>query len=67
MAKKKKWRKLLAVTLAASMVLGLANMSSLVAIAAGEGESTIPLRTSSHRVVMWPKLMTQRMPHWMRR
>lgn len=43
MAKKKKWRKLLAVTLAASMVLGLANMSSLVAIAAGEGESTDPI------------------------
>lgn len=43
MAKKTKWRKLLAVTLAASMVLGLANMSSLVAIAAGEGESTDPI------------------------
>ncbi len=41
MAKKTKWRKLLAITLAASMVLGLANMSSLVAAAAGGDDSAV--------------------------
>ena len=46
MAKKTKWRKLLAITLAASMVLGLANMSSLVAAAAGGDDSAVQTVTA---------------------